>query len=91
MLIGATGTPANDQTLLASAIFGDTGNTAQWLKSEDAAVAVAPWGVPTLDSEQRWAVDSATESWLVFAQLTTQSQLESCFASVGENKIISTG
>ncbi len=67
MLIGATGKLATDRAVLARPRYRDTEDAVHWLKSQDAVVAIGPWGVGTLDSKERWAVDSATESWLALS------------------------
>ena len=67
MLFGAVGAPARErETLfrdLAKGMHGEVG----WLGCEDASVLIRPWGVPALDTLDRWADDPTTGSWLAFS------------------------
>lgn len=67
MLIGVTGTPACNRDVLISAWRGGANNTVHWIGEGEAVVAIHPWNIATLDSEQRWANDPVTGSWLVLS------------------------
>lgn len=67
MLIGATGKLAHSRSAFENAGYRETDDTIRWLKSDDAVVAVGPWSVTTLDSQERSAIDSVTGSWLALS------------------------
>ncbi len=65
MLIGAVGRPASDRTTLAGAPAMDGGT--RWLGTQEATVALRPWGAETLDAEECWAEIAETGSWLALS------------------------
>ena len=64
MLLGAVGSIARDRFGLLAGWRGESEEDASWVGGDEAVAAVRPWSVAALDAEQRWAVDSATGSWL---------------------------
>jgi asparagine synthase (glutamine-hydrolysing) len=64
LLLGAAGSIARDRFGLLAGWRGEAEDEVSWVGGEEAVAAVRPWAVPALDAEQRWAVDSATGSWL---------------------------
>jgi asparagine synthase (glutamine-hydrolysing) len=64
VLLGAVGPIARDRFGLLTGWRGEGANGVAWVGNGDAAAAVRPWSVASLDSEKRWAVDSASGSWL---------------------------
>lgn len=67
MLIGATGELAHDHTALVASWHPGASDTVHWIGTGEMVVAVRPWKIATLDAEQRWAHDPATESWLALS------------------------
>jgi asparagine synthase (glutamine-hydrolysing) len=67
MLVGAMGPAAHDRARLIAGWDGAADNHVSWVGGREAAAAVGSWGVASLDSEQRWASDPATGSWLALS------------------------
>lgn len=67
MLVGALGPAAHDRARLMAGWNGLMESQVGWVGGDEAAAAVGPWGVASLDSEQRWASDPATGSWLALS------------------------
>jgi asparagine synthase (glutamine-hydrolysing) len=68
MFIGASGRPARERGSLASGSFPADGDGAvRWVGAGDAVAAVRPWGVATLDAEERIAQEPGSGSWLVLS------------------------
>jgi asparagine synthase (glutamine-hydrolysing) len=65
VFVGASGAVAADKTGLTAGWRNDGGHSVEWVGGDGVVAGVRPWGVKALDSEERWATDPATGSWLV--------------------------
>ena len=65
MFVGASGPVAADRAGLTAGWRNDGGHSVEWVGGDGVVAGIRPWAVKALDSEERWATDPATGSWLV--------------------------
>jgi len=67
MLIGATGEAGRSLRRLRRLDDTCAATPARWVGREEPILSIRPWGVDTLDSVNRWAIDNVTNSWVAMS------------------------
>jgi asparagine synthase (glutamine-hydrolysing) len=67
VFVGAAGPVSADRARLTAGWTGGGVHAEDWVGGSGVAAAVRPWSVKALDSEERWAADPASGSWLVMS------------------------